>query len=71
LEWTWDFRSVLLADMDPKPKERIAELAAILAEGLQRVLARQSSGNSTEDGESSLHISPDQSGHPISTAEKH
>ncbi|MDC0404369.1 hypothetical protein OAM26_05010 [Porticoccaceae bacterium] len=56
--------------MSAKPNERIVEVAAILAEGLQRVLARQSSGNSTEDGESLLHISPDQSGHPISTAEK-
>jgi hypothetical protein len=43
--------------------ERLAEIPAILAEGLQRALARQSTQKSTEGGESSLPISPDQSGH--------
>jgi hypothetical protein len=43
-------------------KQRIAELAEILAAGLQRVLVRQSSQNLPVIGESSLHISPDQSG---------
>jgi len=42
--------------------ERLAELASILAIGLQRVLARQSSAVSSEFGESSLHSSPTQSG---------
>lgn len=52
--------------MGPKPNERIAEIAAILADGLQRVLAQQSSAKNPRDGESLLHFSPDQSGgHPI------
>jgi len=42
--------------------QRIVELAEILAAGLQRVLVRQSSQSSPVAGESSLHISPDQSG---------
>lgn len=48
--------------MGPKLNERIAEVATILAEGLQRVLARQSSTKAPENGESSLHLLPDQSG---------
>jgi hypothetical protein len=48
--------------MGPKPTERIAEVAAILAVGLQRVLARQSSEKAPGNGESSLHFSPTQSG---------
>jgi hypothetical protein len=42
--------------------ERIAEIAAILAEGLMRLRALKSSAFASEFGESSLHISPDQSG---------
>jgi hypothetical protein len=41
--------------------QRIGELAEILAVALQRLLARQSSRNLAPIGESSLHISPDQS----------
>jgi hypothetical protein len=40
----------------------IYEIAEILALGLQRVLAKQSSGQSAPSGESSLHNSPIQSG---------
>jgi hypothetical protein len=41
--------------------ERFAEIARILATGLQRGFARQSSTVSQEFGESSLHSSPGQS----------
>jgi hypothetical protein len=44
--------------------ESVAEVAELLALALQRVLTRQSSGESRPVGESSLHISPDQSGDP-------
>jgi hypothetical protein len=44
--------------------DRIAELAEILAAGLQRALARKSSAKSAGTGESSLHILPLQSGDP-------
>jgi len=37
------------------------ELADLLAVGLQRLLTRQSSGELRLFGESSLHLSPDQS----------
>lgn len=42
---------------------RLAEIAAILAAGLQRVLARKSSQKSADFGESSLALSGHQSGH--------
>jgi hypothetical protein len=42
----------------------IDEIGAILAGGLQRLLSRQSSGELPPSGESSLRISPDQSGDP-------
>ncbi|TNC61828.1 hypothetical protein FHG71_20825 [Rubellimicrobium roseum] len=45
------------------PTERRAELCAILALGLRRLRARQSSELSVRSGESSLHIRADQSGH--------
>ncbi len=54
--------------MNPAPSvdvetcERIAEIADVMAVGLQRLLARQSSGELQLFGESSLHLSPDQSG---------
>jgi plasmid stability protein len=41
----------------------LAEIAEILALGLQRLRARKSSTLSADIGESSLHFSPDQSGH--------
>jgi hypothetical protein len=43
--------------------ERLDEVADILAAGLQRVHARQSSAQSADFGENSLHLSPRQSGH--------
>jgi hypothetical protein len=56
--WSSTFTLVTMIDSN----HRIAELAEILATGLQRVLARQSSQNLPVTGESSLHISPNQSG---------
>ena len=44
--------------------ERLAEIAKILAAGLMRLRARQSTPLSPARGESSLDIPPDQSGHP-------
>jgi hypothetical protein len=44
--------------------DRVAELAEILAAGLQRALARKSSRVYEHSGESSLPILPDQSVHP-------
>lgn len=41
----------------------LAELAEILAAGLMRLEARKSSRMSSVSGESSLHFTPDQSGH--------
>ena len=43
--------------------ERIDETAEILALGLQRLRARQSSDQSAHCGESSLHSAASQSGH--------
>ena len=44
--------------------DRLKELGELLALGLQRALARKSSRTGGHDGESSLHILLDQSGHP-------
>jgi hypothetical protein len=44
------------------PSQRLDEIAEILAAGLMRLGARKSSQLSADCGESSLHISPDQSG---------
>jgi hypothetical protein len=44
--------------------DHVAELAEILALGLQRALARKSSEVRADGGESSLHILPGQSVHP-------
>jgi hypothetical protein len=49
---------------DSRPAGPWDELAELLAIGLLRVLARKSSGYSTDIGESSLHISAGQSSHP-------
>lgn len=46
-----------------KPLERRAELCRLLALGLVRLRARQSSELSARTGESSLHYTPGQSGH--------
>ena len=42
--------------------DHLNEVGELLAAGLQRLLGRQSSGELRPFGESSLHISPDQSG---------
>ena len=44
-------------------RERISEVGAILAAGLTRLQARQSSALPADFGESSLHCAGDQSGH--------
>jgi hypothetical protein len=44
-------------------KERVAEVARILALGLIRLRARQSTHVTEVAGESFLHFAPDQSGH--------
>jgi hypothetical protein len=44
--------------------ERLDEVAEILAAGLSRLVARQSSRLSADVGESSLDCPADQSGHP-------
>lgn len=49
------------------PAERRAELCGLLALGLIRLRARQSSGLSDGGGESSLHFPPDQSAHATPT----
>jgi hypothetical protein len=49
--------------------ERIAEIAGILAAGLMRLQARQSSQISPDRGESSLDCSDHQSGHANSETE--
>lgn len=49
--------------------EPLSEVGAILAAGLQRLLGRQSSGELPSAGESSLHISPNQSVSPETAAE--
>jgi hypothetical protein len=49
--------------------QRLSEVGAILAAGLQRLLTRQSSPNSLATGESLLHISPVQSVPPETAAE--
>lgn len=43
--------------------ERLSELASLLARGVVRLHRRQSSRVSAHPRESSLHFSPDQSGH--------
>lgn len=45
-------------------RSRIVELADILAAGLMRLQARKSSQLCADSGESSLDISPTESGHP-------
>jgi hypothetical protein len=45
-------------------RERLTEIAEILATGLTRLKARQSSALSADFGESSLDCAAHQSGHP-------
>jgi hypothetical protein len=47
---------------DGTPSERLAEIGGLLAAALMRLHTRKSSAFAGEFGESSLHISPDQSG---------
>jgi hypothetical protein len=49
---------------DETASERLDEIAEILAAGLMRLQARKSSLKSADFGDSSLHFSPDRSGHP-------
>ena len=66
-------RTVAMYDAHPGPNplspdrmsaaERLAEIAEILAAGLMRLRARQSSHLSADHGESSLDFSPNQRGH--------
>lgn len=49
------------------PMERRAELCRLLAQGLIRLLARQSSTLSADTGESSLHSARHRSGHATPT----
>jgi len=46
----------------PSASDRLDEIAELLAAALTRLEARKSSRKSPEIGESSLHLSPDQSG---------
>jgi hypothetical protein len=48
--------------------ERLSEIAGILATGLKRLLARQSTGESAGFGESSLDFPHYRSGHPEDSA---
>ena len=50
-----------------KPLERRAELCAILARGLLRLRSTQSTEVFEHRGESSLHYSPEPSGHATPT----
>jgi len=52
------------------PAERLAEIAEILAAGVLRLRARQSSPLLPPTGESSLDCAGDQSGHANSETEK-
>ena len=55
-------------DLQADARDRLAEIAEILAAGVVRVVARKSSRESAGTGESSLHLTADQSGHPPPTA---
>jgi hypothetical protein len=50
--------------MTNSPNTTISEIGEILAAGLMRLEARKSSQTSAASGESSLDISPAESGHP-------
>jgi hypothetical protein len=58
------------ATLPVSPEERLSELAEILAAGLMRVATRKSSELCDLSGESSLHMLPDQSGHPASSSRR-
>jgi hypothetical protein len=63
----------ILKEPDIEASERLGEVAEILALGLQRLIARQSSELSADSGESSLHYDASQSGHakPVSPEVAH
>lgn len=54
------------ARTSPAFEDRIAEIAEILATGLTRLWRVKSTPKSTDNRESSLDFSPDQSRHPTS-----
>ena len=58
------FQTSALSAVSMSPAERLAEIAEILAAGLVRLRARQSSQLSCNFGESSLDCAATQSGHP-------
>jgi hypothetical protein len=63
--WIFEATAPSLGEMDTRSSdERLNEIAEILALGLQRLLARQSSRLSADIRESSLDIPPHRSGHP-------
>jgi hypothetical protein len=59
-------QSCILAGPGPQisAEARMREIAELLAAGLTRLQARKSSGFCASGGESSLHFSPAESGHP-------
>ena len=60
----------MLNALDPnrmRPEERMAELAGILAAGLQRLRAKQSSGLFADAEKSSVDFTARQSGHAPAT----
>ena len=56
------------ADKTGLVRDRLVEVAEILALGLQRLIARQSSELSADNRESSLHKDASQSGHANSVS---
>jgi hypothetical protein len=58
--------ALLASDMNSQNLEHLTEIAEILAVGLQRLIARQSSDLSVDSRESSLHYDASQSGHAAS-----
>lgn len=72
--WAWENTSgwpiPAVGPLPVTPEERLTELAEILAAGLMRVAARKSSEVCASSGESSLHFSPTQSGHPTQSSRR-
>jgi hypothetical protein len=63
-------RPNLLSPSAMSPPERLAEIVEVLAAGVVRLRARQSSSLLAPPGESSLDCAGDQSGHANSETEK-
>jgi len=57
-------RSACGSDLPTTAEDRTSEIADLLAASLMRLQARKSSQISPDRGESSLDISPAESGHP-------